>query len=146
MTVPEHLWRFPTAAAITSLIQRFDFHYDESMQDWEWMVSDSDRIGEFVDACTSGDLTDDERFTLMQTILQSCEDRMEPLEEQQRWSDVIQLLRDNVELHAHTIYYWSCMDTENDDEVWRVTPFVRQIVRDLPRAFEPADDKNRGGS
>jgi hypothetical protein len=44
------------------------------MQDWEWEVADSERINEFPSAYESGELSDDERFTLMETILQSFED------------------------------------------------------------------------
>ncbi len=52
------------------------------------------------------------------------------------------LLRDHVHLHAHTIYYWDCVGDGSNDEVWRVTPDLREIVGDLPRAFAPAGPRS----
>ncbi|MCP5384447.1 MAG: hypothetical protein H6913_07510 [Altererythrobacter sp.] len=44
------------------------------MQDWEFEVADANRIDEFLSAYQSQELTDDERFTLMEMIIQSFED------------------------------------------------------------------------
>jgi len=74
MSVPEHLWRFPTAEAIESLAQRFHLPNHPNMQDWEWEVADPSRINEFVAAYKGGELNDDERFVLMETIIQSFEE------------------------------------------------------------------------
>jgi hypothetical protein len=74
MSVPDHLRRYPTRKAIDSLAARFDLPYTPFMQDWEWEVADSDRIDEFVAGYHSGELNEDERFTLMETIIQSFED------------------------------------------------------------------------
>ena len=49
------------------------------MQDWEWEVASPERIDEFLAAYEGGELTDDERFTLMETLLQSFEDVDAPL-------------------------------------------------------------------
>jgi hypothetical protein len=70
MTVPEHLWRFPTEQAIASLAARFDLPNESYMQDWEWEVADPERIDEYITVYNSGELNDDERFTLMETIVQ----------------------------------------------------------------------------
>lgn len=150
MTVPEHLRRYPTAVAIASLVERFNFPYDRNMQDWEWEVADSERVGEFVDAYCSGELDDDERFTLMETIIQSCEDHPLPLTDQPHWTGVMELLRAGAQLHAATIWYWSCLDEQGTPEeisepvaevsaqerVWRVTPHLRSLIRDQPDLFE----------
>jgi hypothetical protein len=69
--IPEHLWRSPTRAAINALALRFDLPNTQGMQDWEHEVADADRIHEFIAAYQSGQLDDDERFTLMELIIQS---------------------------------------------------------------------------
>lgn len=74
MTVPEHLWRFPTREAIASLAIRFDVPNEPHMQDWEWEVADPARIDEYLNAYHVGELTDDERFTLMETLIQAFDD------------------------------------------------------------------------
>jgi hypothetical protein len=138
VSVPDYLWRFPTSAAIASLAERFGFTYHQSMQDWEWQVADEHRIGEFVDAYTCGELSENERFILMETILQSSENTRLPMDEQERWSEIVQLLTQNAKLHAYSIYYWSCVGNETDDEVWRVSPYLRRIMVDVPDAFAPS--------
>jgi hypothetical protein len=44
------------------------------MQDWPWEVADAERLDEFLAAYEGGNLSEDERFTLMEVILQSFED------------------------------------------------------------------------
>ncbi len=104
------------------------------MQDWQWEVADAARIDEFLSAYESGDLSDDERFTLMETILQSFEDlqlfedRPDP---DSRWQRVLEILDQNIDLHAHSVWYWSVLDAEDPDDpeqqFW-ATPFVRTIL------------------
>jgi hypothetical protein len=107
MSVPEHLWRFPTRAAIDALARRFGLPNTPGMQDWEWEVADPDRIAEFLAAYESGELSDDERFTLMETLLQSFEDLPEPTASDPRWQRTLQLLAQNVQLHRYSLWYWS---------------------------------------
>ena len=128
MSVPEHLWRYPTAAAVDSLARRFGFPNTPDMQDWEWEVADAARIDEFLAAYESGELDDDERFTLMETILQSFEDLGESLSVDPRWPRVLELLDRNVDLHAYTVFYWSCLENEDDEDSWLVTPYVRRVL------------------
>jgi hypothetical protein len=72
--LPRHLCRYPTAAAIASLAARFNLPNEPNMQDWEHEVSDHKRLAEFLEAYESGSLTEDERFTLMETIVDSVEE------------------------------------------------------------------------
>ena len=74
MSVPKHLWRFPTAAVIDSLARRLSLPNTPRMQDWQWEVADCARLSEFLDAYENSGLTDDERFTLMEIMLESFED------------------------------------------------------------------------
>lgn len=134
MTVPEHLWRFPTAEAMASLAARFNVPNESHMQDWEWEVADSNRIDEYLSAYKSDELSDDERFTLMETIIQAFEDLPVSLNSDHRWTETLQLLDSNIELHAYTVWYWSDLEDELGDESWRVTPFLRRVVqRHKPR-------------
>ena len=126
--IPEHLWRFPTSKAIDNLSKRFGLPNSPEMQDWEWEVADPQRIDEFVDAYLSSELDDDERFTLMETIVQSFEDFDGPIEQHPRWKEVLRLLDEKITLHIYTVYYWSDLETENVDEQWRVTKYFRSIL------------------
>ena len=128
MSVPEHLWRFPTRAAIDSLAKRFGLPNEPGMQDWEYEVADPDRLDEFIDAYDNGGLSDDERFTLMETILESFDELLgasgvlDP-----RWEQNLARLDRNIGLHAHSVWYWSCVGRDDPEEQFRITTSVRRI-------------------
>jgi hypothetical protein len=113
---PKHLWRFPTREAIDSLAARFKLPNDPGMQDWEYEVADAKRINEFISAYLSGELTEDEKFTLMATIIQSFADMDQPLANDERWPIVIRQLEANIDLHIYTVWYWSSLSLESEDE------------------------------
>lgn len=130
MRVPEHLWRFPTAAAVQSLAQRFGLPYAESDQDWEYMAGDPTRIDDFLTAYVSGRLDDDERFVLMALLISSFEHAasdtgvLDP-----RWPQLIALLDRHVDLHAYSLWYWAAPeDPLDEDQLWHVSPSLRQLL------------------
>ena len=128
MMVPDHLYRYPTREAIDSLAERFALPNTPDMQDWEYEVSNPARIDEFLDAYLNGGLNDDEKFTLMEMLIDSFEGSDIDLAVDSRWAHVLDQLDRNIELHAHTVWYWSCLDNDNLDECWGVTPHIRAIL------------------
>jgi len=70
MSVPERYWRFLTRAAINALSARFNLPNEPPMQDWEYEVADATRDFGVLAALEGNDLTDDERFTLSETVMQ----------------------------------------------------------------------------
>lgn len=130
MSIPEHIWRFLTRRAIDSLAARFNFPNTPEMQDWEWEVADPKRIPEFVSVYESGELDDDEKFTLMETIIQSFADLEIPLSDNEYWKHVLEIIEKNIDLHIYSVWYWSDLETEteNEDEQWHVTPDLRSIL------------------
>ncbi|MEM1196923.1 MAG: hypothetical protein AAGH57_12525 [Pseudomonadota bacterium] len=126
--IPDHLWRHPTRAAIDALALRFGLPNTPDMQDWEHEVADSRRIDEFLAAYQSGILSDDERFTLMETIIQSFENLAEPLESDSRWPTVLELLNTNIRLHAKTVWYWALPDESDNANLWAVSLPLRPIL------------------
>lgn len=138
MSVPEHLWRFPTAEAISKLASRFNFPTGDHMQDGEWEVADARQIDAFLDAYQSGELNDDERFTLMETIIQSFEDLDHAMTSHPRWADFLLTIETNIDLHIYSVWYWSDVVDELEDEVWYITQFLREILRPHKSRFETA--------
>ena len=128
MNIPEHLWRFPTRKAIDSLAARFGLVCSTQMQDWEWEVADPARIDEFLSAYASGELDEDERFTIMETLLQSFEESEIELWSDPRWITVLNHLERNIDLHAYSAWYWSCLDSDDAQEWFRLTPHLREIL------------------
>lgn len=124
--LPERLWRFPTLAARESLAARFDLPHDSSDQDWEWTHSRVEQLPEYLTAYTSGELDDDERFVLMEMMIQCAED--EPAAAHK--SLVLRLLEENVELHLYSVWYWARTEHigEDPDFSWDITPAMREIL------------------
>lgn len=141
MTVPESLWRFPTLIAIKSLAKRLSVPFEPWMQDWEWDIADSARIDEYVSLYNSGDLSDDERFTLMETIIQAFEDLPLSLDVDVRWAETLAILDTNIDLHAYSVWYWSDLEDELGDEGWRVSPYLRRLVERHASRLVPTDVK-----
>lgn len=134
LQVRDDLARYPTRAAIDSLAARFGLENHPGMQDWQWEVSDPERIEEFLTAYTSGELDDDERFTLMETILESLEESQRLPESDPLWAVTLDNLETNILLHAPTILYWSAIENDEIAWSWKIVPFCRRILdrhRDL---------------
>jgi hypothetical protein len=104
------------------------------MQDWEWEVADATRLDEFISAYRDPDLSEDERFTLMETIIQSCEDLGDGLREDAHWAKVRALLEEHIDLHISSVWYWASLDTDLFD-AWHVSPFMRSLVDKYRRRF-----------
>ena len=131
METPEHIWRCPTGEAIDKLAARFGLPNDPGMQDWEHQVSDEARIDEFLAAYETAGLSDDEKFTLMEMIIDSFEAFAHvggDLSSDSRWQRTLAILNKNISLHAYSVWYWSCLEAANEDEMFYTSPFIRQIL------------------
>jgi hypothetical protein len=136
MAVPERYWRFPTRAAIDSLSARFGFQNESWMQDWEYQVADASRLEEFLVALEGDELTDDERFTLSQTVMQCFDDLAaegQDVAATNAWQRFVRLLRSRPDLHPYTLCYWSALDSSLEDGF-----YVSGLVRPLWAELEPA--------
>ena len=78
-------------------------------------------------------LSDDERFSLMEMLIQ-CVNDMVPaygppgeVEELPQWRAVAALLRTNPRLLASSIAYWSLFGHDNPDEQFRVAVPMRKV-------------------
>ncbi len=121
---------------MASLAERFGFPNTPDMQDWEWEVADSSRIDEFLAAYESGELDEDEQFTLMETIIQSFEDLDADLGESPNWRRTLELLEDRIDVHIYSIWYWADLEEHDIAESWVVTPWMRKILEPHRARFE----------
>lgn len=122
-------FRCPTRSAINSLAKRFGLPNGEFSQDWEHEVADPARLHEFLSAYETQRLDEDERFCLMEIIIQSFEDSDSEVGTSPEWLRIEKLLRANTRLHAYTLWYWACFDLTVED-AWRVSPAMRTVIRE----------------
>jgi len=129
-----HLWRCPTAAAMNALAKRLDLPPPPLEYDWELAVADSTRIDEFVTLYENGGLTDDERFTLMEVILNSVihavAENDTSILKSDIWQKILTLLEQNIEIHIYSVWYYSSVEYDDVDieDSWCIAPFMRPIL------------------
>ena len=131
MNIPRRLWRFHTKEARDKLAARFGLPNEAGMQDWHWQVADPERVDEFLAAYRSGELSEDERFTLMDTIIHSSQGWTDTETELRQWNDILALLEENIELHIYTLCYWACLETSEDELeelAFEAAPDMRAIL------------------
>jgi hypothetical protein len=125
--VPSHLIRYPTRAGRESLAARLGLTIDPHMQDWEWQIADARHFQEWLAIYRDAPLTDDERFSLMEMLVQCVEDAHSkagshwPGEQSLQWQAVAALLRQRPRLHASTIAYWSVFGADEPDHQFRTS-------------------------
>jgi hypothetical protein len=120
--------RYVMPDACVRLDAEFSFPPLSDPQDWEIELSDGSRLLEFVDAYSALELNDDERFALMALIVASAEDAIDHSTwSDQLWSRIHDLLLANFDLHAATIRYWCCPQATHPDQLFSITPRIRDI-------------------
>ena len=118
-----------TKKAIDNLIKKLKLpEYDEFSQDWEYEVANIERLEEFIEYYQNVDMDIDEKFTLMIIILESCNDaKQENKLQKETWDKVEELVIKDKIIHNLTINYWSCIENENIEDCFYITPLVRKL-------------------
>ena len=121
-------FRCPTRAAIDSLAKQLDLPNEPHMQDWQWEVADPERLAAFLSAYENLQLNEDERFCLMEIIVQSFEDSDCEAGTSPEWLRIEKLLKENFQVHAYSVWYWACFGTALKN-AWRVAPAMRSLFQ-----------------
>ena len=108
------------------------------MQDWEWEVADAERIDEFMTAFLAGDLDEDQRFVLLETLIQSFDDLGDALRRDERWPRLLAAIDESIELHIYTVWYWA--DLEGECDGWTVRPYFRELLGRHRSRFEHPEE------
>jgi hypothetical protein len=137
--IPDHLMRYPTRAGQEALAARLNLHIDPFDQDWEWQIADASRFHDWIAIYKDNALSDDERYSLMEILIQCVEDICngdKPVEQFLEWQAVEALLLANGQLHASTIYYWSVFGHDDPDEQFRVSAPMRRVWAKVQQSFD----------
>lgn len=139
--LPDHLRRYPTRAGRDALASRLGLVIDPFSQDWEWEVAAPEHFHRWLAVYHDELLSDDERFSLMEMLIQCVEDAMpaygpsEEVEELSQWQTVAALLRERPRLHASTIAYWSAFGQDDPEGQFRVSLPMRRVWATVQRAL-----------
>lgn len=120
-----NILKFPNANARLALAKRLNLPYHDNMQDWEYEVADTIHIDVFLNAYDLNDITEDERFLLIEMLFQSFEE-VDDLEKDTPWYRTLSLVENNLDLHTQTVLYWA-NGVESLEDSWNITPFIRNL-------------------
>ncbi|MBC7807393.1 MAG: hypothetical protein H7145_14735 [Akkermansiaceae bacterium] len=129
--------RYESREAIERLNTVLHLPFTEGMQDWDVELADASRLGEFCALYETGGLDFKERFALMRLIVASLDDLLsvgDPGGAPELVTRVIRVLRKDCALHFHTVEYWCLLEEDDPENVFAVTPLLRQVWREC---FEP---------
>lgn len=149
--VPEHLRRFGSKAGREALAARLGLSVDPFSQDWEYEVASVEHLPAWLAVYREAILSDDERFLLMEMLIQCVEDLCgstsspEQVEQTPDWQAIAALLRARPNLHANTIAYWSVFEGESPDERFAVSMSMRQVWADIQGAIAAPSGPGSGG-
>jgi len=122
--------RHPTRAAIDKFNELLGLVEQPYMQDWEVECADPGRVDEFINCYRVNADTDDERFTLMSLILGSFEEfHGLNTPDDSTWEIIKSILEEERELHKDHIEYYSCWETEDEEEWFPITTLIRSVCQ-----------------
>ncbi len=116
----EPTFRCGTRKSIDELSKELNIPYDTSMQDWSYTEGKPEDIEKYI-ALYNSTTNDDNKFVLMELIIQATEDQTEKTSFHKYWDIVKNILQKDFTIHEYTVYYWSCFDTQNIDDCWSVS-------------------------
>lgn len=110
-----HCHFLPDQKARKSLAKKLSLKFDESMQDWEYEIADSNRVAEFIKEYDKPETTDKEKESLMEMIIDSTNDIFDKnnnVETEELLLLINERLIKSIDLHKGTLNYWKSNDFE----------------------------------
>ena len=135
--VPDYVRRYPTRAGREALAAHLGLTINPFSQDWEWEVAKPENFARWLALYRQEPLTDDERFSLMEMLVQCVEELApvhgprEQVDSLVEWQAVAALLRANPWLHGSTIGYWSVFGQDDPEGQFRVSQSMRRVWADV---------------
>ncbi|MGD1890171.1 MAG: hypothetical protein ACFB15_06185 [Cyclobacteriaceae bacterium] len=122
----EPKFRSETREAIDSVAQKLNLPIEDWMQDWAYIVANEDQLKSYIDLYDRT-VDDDEKFVLMQLIIQAADLRKQENQlSDADWQIIKQRLKTDFSIHEYTIFYWS-QPEEDIEFCFRITPEIRSV-------------------
>ncbi len=114
---------------IEQLSKELSLPYTGIEQDWDIEMANSNRINDFLKFYQKNDLSADKQVAVMSLILASYEEFLNEndLEIDDRWYEIKSILESKRVIFVDLINYWSLCNEIDEDNLFRITPFVRNI-------------------
>ncbi len=118
--------RYGTRKAIEELSIELNLRHEDWMQDWPYEVVREEDIERFIQHYYIT-TDEDKKFVLMEAIIQANSYQRSVEEREKYWVIVKSLLQHDFKLHEYTIFYWCCFETENIEDCFAITPYIRAL-------------------
>lgn len=121
--------KYPSSLSEEKLAKRLGLYWDNTIQDWELVVSDFGRINDFLNLYQKELYDDDDKFTLMGLIVSSFDNGISNfnVETETNWRICKAILENECYLHYSIIKYWSLLEEKDTKNVFSITPYMREI-------------------
>jgi len=98
-------------------------------QDWDIEMADSNRISEFLKFYQCNVLSSEKKLVLMSLIIASYDDFLSEnnIKIDSRWNEIKSILEPERIIFAGLIDKWSCINEKDNQNVFSITPFMRDI-------------------
>lgn len=126
--IKEPKFRCGTAKAIESLSRKLALPLDKQSQDWSYEVAVPERLAEYL-FLYSNLKDDDEKFVLIEIILEALNDQSQKNDFIFYWKQVKEILVKDFDLHEYTVYYWCCWDNRIEDS-FVISKFLRKFWKE----------------
>ncbi len=132
----EQYTRYPSGLSEERLANRLGLYWDNTMQDWEIVVSDFGRIRDFLKLYQNELVNDDDKFTLMGLIVSSFDDGISNFDKETKknWYICKTILEKECYLHYSIMKYW-CLYENEPDNVFDITPYMREVWEKVKMKF-----------
>lgn len=121
--------KYPSSLSEEKLAKRLGLYWDNTIQDWELVVSDFGRINDFLNLYQKELYDDDDKFTLMGLIVSSFDNGISDfnVETETNWRICKAILENECYLHYSIIKYWSLLEEKDTKNAFSITPYMREI-------------------
>lgn len=122
--------RYVTGKAISFLANKFNYPNEDWMQDWEYLVAEYKDINRYFETYAA-EADDEIRFALMEMIIETSNEGWDSGWITEIWPKVKQILTDNSSLHEYTIYKWCYSLSDDIEDMFNVSPYMRYLWKEL---------------
>lgn len=122
--------QYVTKEAVEGLVRKINLPMPgRYSQDWEYEVSDSSRVAEFLSFYENIALNKEEKFALMIIIISSYNDAIVEEKTEESIAERIKyLLLNDADIHKNTIFYWALLDEDDLEDCFAITSFMREVA------------------
>ena len=114
---------------IEQLSKELSLPFTGREQDWDIEMANSNRINDFLKFYKHNDLSNDKKAAIMSLMLASYEDFLNErnIEIDDKWNEIKSVLESERVIFVELIHYWSLDNEVEEDNLFRITPLIRNI-------------------